>query len=153
MKFSLKANVEVIAPLSSQDVLLVGLAAVYPAEIELKCFFVGQDQAHYFSDAFSIRRLFRIIFKLAKRDKSERIVLSKRVCIFEQIFFFKSMNLSRSLPLTLKIFLGSAWLLWLLDKRRLQLTKWRKTNQSALFSLVEQKLIVLRSHFLIFQLT
>lgn len=71
MKFSLKANVEVIARLSSQDVLLVGLAAVYPKEIEFKRFFVGQDQAHYISDAFSIRCLFRIILNLAKRDESE----------------------------------------------------------------------------------
>lgn len=38
MKFNLKANVEVIARLSSQDVLLVGLAAVYPTEIEFKHF-------------------------------------------------------------------------------------------------------------------
>ncbi len=43
MKFNLKANVKVIARLSSQDVLLVGLAAVYPKEIEFKRF----SLAHY----------------------------------------------------------------------------------------------------------
>lgn len=44
MKFNLKANVKVIARLSSQDVLLVGLAAVYPKEIEFKRFSLARTR-------------------------------------------------------------------------------------------------------------